>query len=234
MINAAKADTEGRAQIMTHSKVHPKGKNIVEILQSSGGFKSLTGGSALSDLALEPMKGTKAYMPDQEYSGFGSSPRMTLGSDFDTVKLDKVVTGNSHHPKKVAQHKKSDHHKKTASHPPKQYLARAHKPKFPKVDPEFAAKYSNKKKHAEVLAKAHKAHRGQKLMSPNLALFYTSGPGALSLHPQYGFRFDSAREARVALKRGEISSRSLVQFGRKHKEIAMRASLAFYLQPARS
>lgn len=233
MINSALAGTEGRAYFMSH-KVHPAAKHIAKIIESSEGFRQLTGGPEFSGKLKASMKGTKVYQPGQDDSGFGGRPRFTLGSDFGTVKLDsnsysKVIAGKSHAKHSVANREKS------AAHPPRQYLARAHKVKVPKVPENIAEKYASHKIRAKALVKARRNHQGSKV-SPQLALFYASGPGALSLRPQYGFRFQSPREAYVALKRGEISKLSMVQFanGRDGGIFAPASSLAIFLQPTRS
>ncbi|MCE9625080.1 MAG: hypothetical protein K8R69_06465 [Deltaproteobacteria bacterium] len=215
---------------MSH-KVHPAAKNIVSILESSEGFKQLTGGSGFSGKLRASLKGQKVYQPGQDDSGFGGRPRMTLGSDFGTIKLDsnsyaKVTSGTSRAKKRVAHH----HATSRRPHP---LFARGHHPIAPKAPADPVEKYSSRKIHAQAVAKAHKAHR-KGTLSPSLTLFYVSGPGALNLRPQYGHNFKNRREAYAALKHGEISMRSMVQFakGKGANVFAPASSLALYLRPA--
>jgi len=215
---------------MSH-KVHPAAKNIVSILESSEGFKQLTAGPGFGGKLRASMKGQKVYQPGQDDSGFGGRPRMTLGDDFGTIKLDsnsyaKVTSGTSRAKRRVAHHRATPHR----THP---LFARGHRAVAPKVPSDIVAKYGSRKIHAQAVAKAHKAHR-KGTLSPSLTLFYASGPGALNLQPQYGHNFKNRQEAYVALKHGEISMRSMVQFakGKGAHVFAPASSLAFYLRPA--
>lgn len=177
-------------------RVHASTEAVVSILKSSGSFKEITGGSDFKVRARASLRGQKIHRPEAESSGFGSRPSFSLGSDFGTIKSDpdaygKILRGES---RKSA--KKADRHAR-------KMLARPHRAKRPKVDPEIVAKYSKKK--------SRKAPRLERA-TPSVAMVYAYGTRSLSLRPYYSLAFKGAKEAVRAFQRGEILANSLVHF----------------------